>query len=261
MSDYVDVLNYEERGAVRIVVDSRTLAEAAAELLIATVNDAIASRGRAVVSLAGGSTPRQMGELLTTEPYHSRIDWSRLHVFWGDERWVPLEHPECNAGEAKRGFLDEVGIPDANVHHYRTDFDDPQAAARDYEDQLRSVFGVETPPRFDLIFLGIGNDGHTASLFPNADAINEKRGWVIAYKVEKLDAVRLTLTPPVLNAARRVVFVVAGSGKAHMLHTILDGGIDVDLLPAQIVRPTDGELIWLVDRAAADLLERRAVNA
>jgi 6-phosphogluconolactonase len=236
------------------------LAEAAAETLIAAVAEAVAERGRAVVALAGGSTPKQMGALLTTDAYRSRIDWSRLHVFWSDERWVPLDHAECNAGEAKRTFVDEVGIPADQVHVYRTDLDDPQAAAHDYEDQLRAVFGTAALPRFDLIFLGIGDDGHTASLFPTADAINEKHDWVVAYEVEKLGAVRLSFTPPVLNAARRVTFVAGGAGKVHILHTILDGAIEVDLIPAQVVRPTDGELVWLVDVAAAELLERRVVG-
>jgi 6-phosphogluconolactonase len=260
MSDYVDELDYGERGRVAIVADARALAEAAAETLIAAVAEAIAERGRAVVSLAGGSTPQRMGELLATDEYRGRIDWSRLHVFWGDERWVPLEHPECNAGEAIRTFLDDVDIPAPQVHPYHTHLEPPRAAARQYEEQLREVFGAEALPRFDLIFLGVGDDGHTASLFPGADAINEKHDWVVAYEVPKLSAIRLSLTPPVLNAARRVAFVVGGGGKAHVLHTILDGGLDVDETPAQVVRPANGELVWLVDVAAAELLERRAVK-
>jgi len=260
MADEIDEVDYKERGRVAVVADPRALADAAAETFIAAVAEAIAARGRAVVALAGGSTPQRMGELLATEAYRGRIDWSKLHVFWGDERWVPLEHPECNAGEAIRTFLDDVGIPAEQVHTYHTHLEPPQAAAQQYEGQLREVFGPEAPPRFDLIFLGVGDDGHTASLFPGADAINEKRDWVVAYEVPKLGAYRLSLTPPVLNAARRVTFVVGGGGKAHVLHTILDGGRDVDETPAQVVRPTDGELVWLVDVAAAELLERRAAE-
>lgn len=257
MTDYSSVLSYEERGKVVIVQDSAALAEAAAETMIETVAEAISAHGRAVVALSGGSTPQQMGELVAKDEYRRRIDWPRLHLFWGDERWVPLDDAESNAGEAKRTFLDSVGIPTEQVHIYRTDLSDPSTAAQDYEDQVCGFFGTEAPPRFDLIFLGMGDDGHTASLFPGTDAINEHHDWVVAHEVVKLGAVRLTFTPLVLNAGRKVVFLVAGSGKAHMLHTVLDGGVEVDLRPAQVIRPTDGELIWLADVAAAELLERQ----
>ncbi len=257
MTEYIDVLDYGERGAVHVVADAAELAAAAAEALIASVASAIAARGRAVIALSGGSTPKRMGELLTRNEYRNRIDWARLHVFWGDERWVPLDDPDCNAGEAIRTFLDGVGIPASQLHPWRTDLPEPDDAARDYVDQLRAAFGPEHPPRFDLVLLGLGDDGHTASLFPTTDAINEKEDHAVAHRVEKLDAVRLTVTPPVLNAGREVVVLVAGSGKAHMLHRVLDGDINIDLYPAQVIRPASGTLRWLVDVAAAELLERR----
>jgi 6-phosphogluconolactonase len=179
------------------------------------------------------------------------VDWARVHVFWGDERCVPPDHAESNYRMAREALLDQVSIiPAQNVHRMRGEID-PEEAADGYETDLRACFGVSAPPRFDLILLGMGDDGHTASLFPGAEAIREQARWVAAYYVEKLGAWRLTLTPVVLNAAANVIFLVVGAGKAARLREVLDGPYQPDRLPAQVVRPSDGRLLWMVDQAAS----------
>jgi 6-phosphogluconolactonase len=238
------------------------LARAAAERFARAVENAVAERGQAFVALSGGTTPKQMGTILAREPYRSRIPWDRVHVFWGDERWVPLASLESNAGEARRGFLDLVPIPPANVHPWDTEAETPAAAAAAYESLLRDVFAEPTGiPRFDLILLGMGDDGHTASLFPQSRALAERGDRLaVANFVPKLDANRLTLTAPVLNAGREILFLAGGPGKADTLESVLDGPETPTTLPAQLIRPAhpDGELCWLVDEDAAAKLSRRA---
>ena len=251
------LIEYGSRGNVRVVADAEALATAAADLLQSVVAEAVRNDGKAFVALSGGSTPKRMGEFLARPPYAERIDWTRLHVFWGDERWVPLDDPESNAGEAKRGFLDHVPIPADQVHVFDTSLDEPGMAAARYEETIRSTVPARGDlPGFDLVFLGMGDDGHTASLFPGTPAVHETARMVVANAVPKLDTTRLTLTPPIINAARRVVFLVGGGGKAAMLHNVLDGPVDVDLMPSQVIRPDGGSTLWLVDRAAAAQLDR-----
>lgn len=255
----VETLDFGPRGQVQVVKDSSDLAQAAAELLANTVQDAVAQRGKAFIALSGGSTPKQMGALLAREPFRSAIPWDKVEVFWGDERCVPLGSPDSNAGEAMRGYLDSVGIPRENVHPWLTDPDASGAAALEYEVNLRSAFGDETGvPRFDLVLLGMGDDGHTASLFPHTAALQAQIPLTVANFVPKLDADRLTLTRPVLNAGRRIVFLVGGPGKAEMLETVLQGEIDTNARPAQSIAPSapDGTLTWLVDTSAAARLAR-----
>jgi 6-phosphogluconolactonase len=249
-----EILDFGLRGQVQIVDDGAELARAAAERFASAVEDAVTRRGRAFVALSGGSTPKQMGALLAREPYRSRLPWDKVEVFWGDERCVPLGSEESNAGEAMRGFLDLVGIPRENVHPWLTDPEASGAAALEYEVNLRSAFGQETGLlRFDLVLLGMGDDGHTASLFPHTEALQAEKPLAVANFVPKLDAVRLTLTRPVLNAGRDIVFLVGGPGKAEMLETVLEGEVDPEARPAQSIAPTepDGSLTWLVDKAAA----------
>lgn len=255
-------IDYGERGTVVVVPDGDVLANTAAETLASVVAEA-ASEGRdALVALSGGSTPKKMGTLLSQSDRASRIHWDRLQVFWGDERWVPLADGESNAGEALRGFLEKVPIPAENVHPYETDEGtDPASAAARYERLIREVTGVtDETPRFDLVFLGMGDDGHTLSLFPGTTAVHETQALVVANHVPKLDTTRLTFTPHFANAAKSVVFLIGGAGKADMLHQVLDGAIDVDVTPSQIIHPTDGSLVWLVDEAAAARLERKPNN-
>ena len=246
--------DYGERGRVVVVRDAEELARAAAETFARAMSEAIAARGRGTVALSGGSTPKRMGELLAAPPFREQVPWGDLEVFWGDERWVPLESKESNAGEAKRILLDRVPASPARINPVPTPdlVADPHVAAEMYEAQLRLVFGtVDSVPAFDLLLLGMGDDGHTASLFPGTSPIHEQRRLAVAHRVPKLDAERLTLTPPVLNAGREVVFLVGGAGKAATLKRVLEGPENVDELPSQVVRPTSGTLTWLVDEAAA----------
>jgi len=251
-------IDYGERGTVVVVKDGDELAATAAETLISTIAAAAAEDRDAIVALSGGSTPKKMGALLRTPDYADRVHWDRMQVFWGDERWVSLSDPESNAGEALRGFLEAVPIPAENVHPWETDpGTDPAAAADRYERLIREITRTEDgAPRFDLIFLGMGDDGHTLSLFPHTAAVREHARLAIENEVPKLNATRLTFTPTLANAAGLAVFLLAGAGKAERLHQVLDGPIQVDETPCQIIRPTDGELIWLVDEAAAADLER-----
>jgi len=172
-----------------------------------------------------------------------------VHVFWGDERCVPPEHPESNYRLAREALLDHVPLPLANIHRIHTEREPAQAAA-DYERTLRRFFGPGNAPRFDLVLLGLGTDGHTASLFPGTPAVQEHERWVVAHYVPSLAAWRVTLTPAVLNAADQVTFLVAGAEKAGVLDRVLNGPCQPDVLPAQVVRPAGGSLLWLVDAAA-----------
>jgi 6-phosphogluconolactonase len=254
------VINLGSRGQVVVVPDGSALARAAAERFARAVRQAVEERGQAFVALSGGSTPKQMGTILAREPFRSQIPWDRVHIFWGDERWVPLGSPESNAGEAKRGFLDLVPIPVANVHPWETDAESPREAAAAYETLLRDTFDEPGgAPRFDLVLLGMGDDGHTASLFPNTDALAENQHLAVANFVPKMDATRLTLTAPVLNAGREILFLVGGPGKAETLEAVLEGPELPAIFPAQMIRSTvpDSQLWWLVDEDAGARLHRR----
>ena len=254
------VIDLGPRGQVVVVPDGSALARAAAERFARAVRQAVEERGQAFVALSGGSTPKQMGTILAREPFRSQIPWDRVHIFWGDERWVPLGSPESNAGEAKRGLLDLVPIPVTNVHPWETDAESPREAAAAYEALLRETFDEpDGVPRFDLVLLGMGNDGHTASLFPNTDALAENQNLAVANFVPKMDATRLTLTAPVLNAAREILFLVGGPGKAETLEAVLEGPELPAIFPAQLIRSSlpDSQLWWLVDEDAVARLRPR----
>ncbi|HEV2528693.1 MAG TPA: 6-phosphogluconolactonase [Thermomicrobiales bacterium] len=247
-------IDYGERGIVRVYPDGEALARAAADVFAESAANA---RGHAFIALSGGSTPKRMGQLLAEPPYRDTIDWRNIEFFWGDERYVPEESPESNAGEARRILLDKVDADPARINPFPTTVGDVGLAAEMYATQIRTVFGeTDGMPSFDLVFLGMGDDGHTLSLFPGTSALAETERLVVANPVEKLDTVRLTMTAPLVNAARRVVFLVGGAGKAERLAEVLDGPIETDRLPAQLIRPKGGELIWLVDAAAAARLTR-----
>jgi 6-phosphogluconolactonase len=199
--------------------------------------------------LAGGSTPKATYGILARD-YAERIDWSRVHVFFGDERNVPPDHEDANYRMAREALLDHVPI--GGVHRMRGELPPDEAAAA-YEVELREFFGAEKLPRFDLILLGIGGDGHTASLFPETPALEVHDRWVVANPVPKLDTTRITLTVPVINAARSVVFLAAGEDKAEALKEILEGDADPREYPAKLVQPPGGPE-WMLDRAAAGSL-------
>ncbi len=229
--------------------DPKSLAEAAARDFAERAAAAISARGRFAAALAGGSTPKATYETLARD-CADEIEWGKIHIFIGDERTVPPDHDDSNFRMANEALL--ARVPIGSVHRMRGELD-PEDAAREYEADLRNFFG--DAPRFDLIHLGIGGDGHTASLFPRTEALDITDRLVVANPVEKLGTVRLTLTAPVINASRAVVFLVAGEGKAEALAEILEGDAEARDYPSKLIQPGDGGPEWMVDRSAAGLLD------
>jgi 6-phosphogluconolactonase len=236
---------------VHVYETPEELAGAAARDFVARAAEAIDERGRFAVVLAGGSTPKATYEALARD-YAGELDWSKVHVFFGDERTVPPDHEDSNYRIAHEALLSRVPI--GSIHRMRGELLPTEAAAA-YEEQQREFFGSDGVPAFDLILLGMGEDGHTASLFPETSALDVADRWVVANPVLKLETTRLTLTIPVLNAARTVIFLVAGESKAEALREILEGDADPRAYPAKFVRPENGDLTWMVDRAAAGSLK------
>lgn len=238
---------------IRIFPDVEALSAAAAREFVGCAGEAIAARGRFTVALSGGSTPKRLYHLLTTEPFRSQVDWGRVELFWGDERCVPPDHADSNYHMAREAMLAHLPIPAEHVHRIEAERADRDAAARDYEEVIAHVFGVTSggqPPALDLVLLGMGPDGHTASLFPHTKALDETNRWVVANHVPQLNTYRLTLTRPILNRAREVLFLVAGADKADRLVEVLAGPANTKRLPAQSIQP-DGQRICFLDRAAA----------
>lgn len=238
---------------IRIFPDVEALSKAAAVELVRCADGAIAARGRFTVALSGGSTPKHLYQMLTTEPYRSQIDWGRVEIFWGDERCVPPEHHDSNYQMAREAMLAQLPIPAGRVHRMEAERSDRAAAARDYEAVLARIFGVASggePPALDLILLGMGPDGHTASLFPHTQALDETQRWIVPNHVPQLNTERMTLTRPILNRGREVLFLVAGADKADRLAEVLAGPADPKRLPAQSIQ-SDGQLLWFVESDAA----------
>ncbi len=236
---------------VLVYENQEELAEAAARDFARRAEEAIATSGRFAVALAGGSTPQATYERLASD-YADRLDWGRVHVFFGDERTVPPDHEDSNYRMARETLLSRLAV--GGVHRMHGELP-PAEAAVSYEEELREFFEEpDEPPSFDLILLGIGEDGHTASLFPETSALDVTDRWVVANPVLKLETTRLTLTIPVINAAKAVTFLVAGEGKAEALREILEGDADPRAYPAKFVRPQSGDLAWMGDRAAVWLL-------
>ncbi len=239
--------------AIHVFDGLEALLAAAARSFVRCAREAIAARGRFTVALSGGSTPKPLYQRLSAEPSRSEVDWNRVHIFWGDERCVPPDHVDSNYRMAREAMLDSLPIPREQIHRMEAERADREAAARDYEAALARVFGVSTegePPSLDLILLGMGPDGHTASLFPGTKALEETVRWVVVNRVPKFNADRLTMTKPILNRAREVLFLVAGGDKAEVLAEVLNGPADPLRLPSQSIRP-QGQLVWFVERAAA----------
>jgi 6-phosphogluconolactonase len=212
------------------------------------------------IVLSGGSTPRGLYELLAADPaIRDRLPWHHLHFFWGDERHVPPDHPQSNYRMAHESLFSLAPVPSENIHRVPAEEPEAALAAEKYEQELRTFFGLEVGqlPRFDCILLGMGSDGHTASLFPETEALHTSNRLVVANWVDKFNAYRLTLTVPVLNHADLVMFLVSGHEKAEVLKEVLQGGRQPDRFPAQLIRPDPGKLLWIVDRAAARLLTNR----
>jgi 6-phosphogluconolactonase len=228
--------------------------EAAAQF-IALARDAIVQSRRFTVALSGGLTPKALYSLLASAEYREKIDWPWVHLFWGDERCVPPDHPESNFRMTREALLARVHLPAENIHRMTGEIEPGQAAAA-YEAELQKFFGLAggDVPRFDLIFLGLGEDGHTASLFPGSTALEEKDRLVATAYVDRLQAHRLTLTLPVINAAAQVTFLVAGQNKVGIVKELLGSDGSTANYPAAKINPLDGRLTWLIAADAAALL-------
>lgn len=242
---------------IRILTTPQELFAAAAEEVVHAANQAVTERGRFTIALSGGSTPKNLFNLLATNA-KSSLPWDRTFFFWGDERHVGPTDADSNYRMADEAMLSKVPVPAGNVFRIPAENPDAAAAAQAYEQTLRKFFQMETGiPKFDLILLGMGPDGHTASLFPGTAALQEKSRLVVANWVDKLKTHRLSFTLPMLNAAREVAFLVSGVDKAPVLKIVLEDDAPGEQYPSKLVRPTDGKLIWLVDRAAASSLSAK----
>lgn len=249
----------------RTIIITPTIEElfvAAAKEVVEVANGCRKEGRECSMALAGGSTPRGLYRLLTGEPYRSQLSWEHLRVFWGDERTVPPDHHESNFRMAEETFLSQVPVSAKQVFRIEGELPAGEAAAR-YEKVLQEQFRLSPGevPRFDLILLGMGPDGHTASLFPGTSAVAESHKLVAAPWVEKFHTYRVTLTPPVLNAAKHVVFLVSGQDKAQVLRTVLEGPAEADRYPAQVVNPSAGKLIWFINQDAAGLLQNETITS
>jgi 6-phosphogluconolactonase len=240
---------------IRKLSTPQELFEAAAEEVVRAAHEAVTERGQFTIALSGGSTPKNLYNLLATNA-RAALPWDRTFFFWGDERHVPPNDPDSNYRMAEEAMLSKIPVSAGNVFRIPAENPDAAAAAEGYEQDIRKFFRLEAGqiPKFDLILLGLGPDGHTASLFPGTAALQEKSHLVVANWVEKLKTNRITLTLPVLNAARCVMFLVSGTDKATVLRAVLEEDVPGELYPSKLVRPNDGKLIWLVDKAAASAL-------
>ena len=235
---------------IEIFEDHEGLVRTAAERIAATLMGALKEKSSAALVLTGGNTPRPVYELLAEPPYSERIPWDRVDFFWGDERCVPPDHPDSNFGMAWKAFLSRLPVPENRIHRMLGELEDHERAAVVYEEEIRRVTGAGDTPRFDLVLLGMGEDGHTASLFPGT--VWDENRWVVANYVPKLQSTRITMTPRILNEARAIIFMASGFGKAQALKGVLED--PASDYPARRIRPVSGTLTWMVDKAAASLI-------
>jgi 6-phosphogluconolactonase len=244
---------------VQVLPDAASVARVAAETVAEALSNAAERRGRCSIALSGGSTPRDLYQRLGSVGYVERVPWDALHVFWGDERCVPPDDKESNYGMADRTLLSRLDLRPDQVHRMRGELP-PAEGARAYQEVLKAAFSLADgeAPRLDLVMLGLGDNRHTLSLFPgHKRAIEETERLVVADEVEAVPPKRITFTPLVANHAARAMFVATGKGKAEAVRDIIAGPRDPLKFPAQIIQPTDGELLWLLDKAAASLLPNR----
>jgi 6-phosphogluconolactonase len=238
---------------VRVFEDNGSLSHAAAELFVELGKSAVASQGWFPVALSGGSTPRQFYALLGSSPYRNSVDWHRVHVFWADERCVPQYHPESNFKLVYDALLSTISIPEDNIHRIKGEVG-PEKAAREYEQEIIKLFGPHNPI-FDLIVLGVGKDGHTASIFPGSEAIHETIRIAIPVFLDKANVGRVTLTLPVINLAAHVLMLASGKAKSEVVREVL-AGENLNQYPAGLVNPKNKRLTWLIDQEAAASLNR-----
>ncbi|RMG39911.1 MAG: 6-phosphogluconolactonase [Methanobacteriota archaeon] len=233
---------------VKIFPSGEPFVTGAASLLISFIREKLQQQEICTVVLAGGNTPRSIYQYFTELPAEGQPDWKRIHFFWGDERTVPPTHPESNYRMVAESLLNHLSIPESNIHRMKGELP-PAQAAEDYRKQLHQFFQGRMPA-FDLVILGLGADGHTASLFPGTTAVKEKEKWVTEVYVEQLNTWRITLTFPVINHAQQIVFLVAGTAKAAILEKLMNLVEASPTLPASLVKPETGEVMWLLDEAA-----------
>jgi len=234
---------------LHIYKDADELSHAVAKWIADAIASTLKKSGRFTIALSGGSTPKLLHKILAAPPYKDLIDWSKLHIFWGDERDVPFTDDRNNAKMAYDTLLNFVMVPPSQIHVMRTDIPAEESAA-EYEKTLHEYFD-NSPNSFDLVLLGMGDDGHTLSLFPGTAAVHEEKAWTIAYYLKAQDMSRITLTKTIVNKAARIAFMTTGTGKAHALKEVQQGVYNPDLYPSQEIRPVAGELHWFVDQAAA----------
>ncbi|QLE01897.1 6-phosphogluconolactonase [Galbibacter sp. BG1] len=238
---------------IQVFDNIETLNKQTADLFVEKANNAIKANGKFTVALTGGSSPAGLYTLLASEAYKNQIDWAKVYVFWGDERWVPIENEKSNAGAAFNDFLNHVPIPKKNIFPMWKKDMEPEAYAKEYEAILEDH--LELGDRFDLILLGMGDDGHTASLFPNEQIIlQEKEKKVAAYYLAPQEMYRITLTAPLINNAKQIVFLVFGEKKSKALYEVIEGARNSDLYPTQLIDLSKGNVTWMVDKAAASKL-------
>jgi 6-phosphogluconolactonase len=248
-----------DRGEVRIVTDGPSLFHAGAEEFAGAAAASIDTKGSFLVALSGGSTPRGMFALLAGDEFRTQVRWEKVFFFWGDERHVSPDHPDSNFRMAREALLSHLSLRDDQVFRIHGENPDAAAAAYEYEVTVRQFFGLADGqfPRFDLVLLGMGPDGHTASLFPGTKALLDQTRVVVANWVGKFNTYRITMTASAINAAARVLFLISGEDKAPALKAVLEGPREPSQLPAQLIQPADGSLVWLCDRTAAQLLQMK----
>ncbi|MEO5642618.1 MAG: 6-phosphogluconolactonase [Bacteroidia bacterium] len=238
---------------VHIFERVQQLNESAAELIVKLSKKAISERNRFCISLSGGETPRKLYAILASEKFRERIDWQNTHVFWGDERCLPLEDERNNAHESRLILLDKINIPSENIHIIPVNLSPAEAAAT-YENEIASFFGNQ-PIQLDLMLLGLGANGHTASLFPHTDVLNESTPGVKAIYLKDQNMFRITMTAPLINNSRVILFLVTGKEKAETVKSVLEGAYLPEHYPAQLITNKTAELNWFMDKDAASLLK------
>lgn len=248
---------------IHVTADAEAVAAFAADEFVARAAAAIKARGFFTVALSGGSTPKRLYQLLaerSNASWHKIVDWNAVHLFFGDERAVAPDHADSNFRMATEAMISKIPIPPANVHRIKGEEKDAAKAAADYQQDLVDFFSSKKRTargvaRFDLVYLGMGADGHTASIFPGTTAVKEERAWVTAPFVAKFNTHRITMTAPVLSNAERILFLCAGADKAETLKAVITGPYRPDVHPCQLIRPADGALTWVLDPAAAKLVQ------
>ncbi|OQZ00761.1 MAG: 6-phosphogluconolactonase [Candidatus Brocadia sp. UTAMX2] len=246
---------------IRVVANPDELSHQAAQEFVRLAGEAVRAKGFFTVALSGGSTPRGLYTMLASDVYRKQVSWTDVYLFWGDERCVPPDDPDSNYRMTREALIQRVPIPKEHIHRIPAEREDHAHAAGEYEQTIKTFFHLNTGefPRFDLILLGMGDDGHTASLFPGVSLLEETSRFMCSHYVEKLGAYRLTLTVPVINQAEHIIFLVSGASKAPVLQEVLEGDYQPQRLPAQLIQPVHGRLLFIVDRMAAGKLTRTGV--